>query len=151
MCHSFGSPSRLEYWHIGETKTRLRNSSPRRLNAENRRLITLPLSVRMSSGNSTPAHTHSTKEPEPVVSSGDLARDEGEEVGGGDGGEVSDERAAAGRGLFPPEGEPEERALGGGGEGLRDGEVGGARRVREERREDEDDDRVGAGREPEPR
>ena len=47
MCQSFGRPSRLEYWHIGETKTRLRNASPRRLKVENRLLITLNPLARM--------------------------------------------------------------------------------------------------------
>jgi hypothetical protein len=30
MCHAFGRPSVLEYWHIGATKTRFRKLSSRR-------------------------------------------------------------------------------------------------------------------------
>src|ERR1051325_3677042 len=44
MCHSFANPSRLEYWHIGDTKTRLLNSTPLRLNVENSSLIFNPQS-----------------------------------------------------------------------------------------------------------
>jgi hypothetical protein len=33
-CHSLGMPSSLEYWHMGETNTRLWNSTERRTSGE---------------------------------------------------------------------------------------------------------------------
>src|SRR5690348_3606842 len=47
-CQSFGRPSSLEYWHIGETAIRLRSSSERMANGENSRggMICGILSVR---------------------------------------------------------------------------------------------------------
>ncbi len=38
-CQSVGKPSLLEYWHIGETKMRLRNSTPRSARGLNSRLM----------------------------------------------------------------------------------------------------------------
>ena len=43
-CQSVGSPSRLEYWHMGDTKTRFLNSMRRSLNGENSLLIFFGLS-----------------------------------------------------------------------------------------------------------
>ncbi len=40
-CQSVGSPSSLEYWHIGETNTRFLNSTPRSVSGENRRLMAI--------------------------------------------------------------------------------------------------------------
>ena len=39
MCQSFGRPSVLEYWHIGETKMRLRKASERICNGVNSLLM----------------------------------------------------------------------------------------------------------------
>src|SRR5262249_10932063 len=36
-CQSLANPSTLEYWHIGETATRLRNVTLRMVSGENRR------------------------------------------------------------------------------------------------------------------
>src|SRR6185312_9726678 len=34
MCHSFGTPSSAEYWHMGETAMRLRRATPLMRNSE---------------------------------------------------------------------------------------------------------------------
>src|SRR5215210_4355399 len=93
MCQSFGRPSRLEYWHIGETKTRLRNSRPRRLKGENRLLITQPLVRRNVLTPFYRPRPRSTKQTEPAESAQQLAGEEGEEVGDDDGPEVAPRRA----------------------------------------------------------
>jgi hypothetical protein len=38
-CQSFGRPSTLEYWHIGDTNTRFFSSRSRRRSGEKRTLI----------------------------------------------------------------------------------------------------------------
>ncbi len=40
-CQSVTPPSGLEYWHIGDTKTRLRNVAPRKVRGEKSTLIAL--------------------------------------------------------------------------------------------------------------
>src|SRR5579885_3363844 len=90
----------------------------------------------------------SSEQTEPLVSARDLARGERREVGRDDCREVAPHRAATEFASLA-EREPEERALGGGRERLGDEEVEGARSSVEERRHDERDYGVGAGRQPE--
>src|SRR5690606_35604856 len=42
MCHSFGTPSWAEYWHIGETMMRLRKTRSRWVSGSNKRDMRVP-------------------------------------------------------------------------------------------------------------
>ena len=60
MCQSFGSPSWQEYWHIGETKIRLRKVNERICNGENNLLIRILKSRDVERGTRY-VETYSTK------------------------------------------------------------------------------------------